>query len=213
VVAEVVRGVSPARIAFVAVVALFVVVLIFPGIYTAIRDVLAPLFSKEGARVIGVIAGLITIAWQTLPPLVKAIRGRGGHTTEIRTTQPEVSGTRTTHPEVDAVRADARNVARRLQRFMADRRAGSPIRNYPGLELPREGTPEREKLDAEDDTYDKETFRLYGDELHDEVVRVRDAFADLGITDPELENLYPRPTTYTKLDAIAARLIAMADRR
>jgi hypothetical protein len=203
VVAEDVRRVSLARISFVALVALFVVVLIFPGIYTAIRDVLAPLFSKEGARVIGVLAGLVAIAWTTLPSLVRAIRGRGGHTTEIRTT----------HPEVDAVRADARNVARRLQRFMADRRAGSPIRNYPGLELPREGAPEREKLDAEDDAYDKETFRLYGDELHDEVVRVRDAFADLGITDPELENLYPRPTTYTKLDAIAARLIAMADRR
>jgi hypothetical protein len=96
---------------------------------------------------------------------------------------------------------------------MADRRADSPIRNYPGLDLPREGTPERQKLDAEDAAYDKETYRLYGDELHDEVVRVRDAFADIGITDPELDNLYPRPNTYTKLDTLAARLIAMADRR
>src|SRR5215204_5944756 len=59
VVAEDVRRVSLARISFVALVALLVVVLIFPGIYTAIRDVLAPLFSKEGARVIGVIAGVV----------------------------------------------------------------------------------------------------------------------------------------------------------
>jgi hypothetical protein len=42
---------------------------------------------------------------------------------------------------------------------------------------------------------------------------VRDAFADIGITAPELDKLYPRPNTYTKLDTLASRLIAMADRR
>jgi hypothetical protein len=36
------------------------------------------------------------------------------------------------------------------------------------------------------------------------VVRVRDAFADIGITDPELDKLYPHPNTYAKLETLAA---------
>ena len=203
--AEDVRRVSRTRIIIVALAALSIIIVLFPGIGAAVRAGLAYLFTDaSAARVIFVLAALVTIVWTTWPSLARAIRGRREHSTG---TVP------TPRPEVDSVRADARNVARRLQTFMADRRADSPFSNYPGLDLPREGTPEREKLDAEDAAYDKETYRLYREGLHDDVVRVRDAFADLGITDPELEKLYPRPNTYLKLDAIAARLIAMADRR
>jgi hypothetical protein len=184
---------------------LLIIVVLFPGIGAAVRAGVAYLFSDAAAaRVITVLAALVTIVWTTWPSLVRAIRGRREHSTGTGTTP---------HPEVDAVRADARNVARRLQTFTSDRRAESPWRNYSGLELPPEGTSEREKLDVEEEAYDRETYQLYRDELLDEVVRVRDAFADIGITDPELDKLYPRPNTFTKLDTLAARLIAMADRR
>jgi hypothetical protein len=197
--------VSRTRFTIIALAVLVIIVVIFPGIGAAVRDGLAYLFSPVSARVITVLAGIVTIITALAgPSVLRAIRGRGGHNTGTGTAP---------HPEVDSVRADARNVARRLQAFMAERRAGSPFRQYPGLDLPPEGTPEREKLDAEDAAYDRETHRLYRDELHDEVVRVRDAFADIGVIDPELDKLYPRPNTNTKLDTLAARLIAMADRR
>jgi hypothetical protein len=43
------------------------------------------------------------------------------------------------------------------------------------------------------------------------VVKVRDAFADLGIRDPELDRLHENPKNYRELRTLADRLIAMAD--
>ncbi len=197
---------SRARFSIMALAALLVIVLIFPDIGAAVRDWLASLFSDVAARVIGVLAGLATIAALILPPLVRTIRERGGPSTGTSTTRG---------PEVDAVRAvrtEAREMARRLQAFVADRRAGSPINQYPGANLPLEGTPEHEKLDAEEDAYVRETYQLYTEDLRDEVVSVRYALADIGMRDPELDRLYPRPHTYLKLEALAARLNTIADR-
>ncbi len=78
--------------------------------------------------------------------------------------------------------------------------------------MPLEGTPEHEKLDAEEDAYVRETYQLYTEDLRDEVVSVRYALADIGMRDPELDRLYPRPHTYLKLEALAARLNTIADR-
>jgi hypothetical protein len=152
VVEEDVRRVSRStRLIIIAFALLFLILVLFPGIYAAVRDGLAYLFSDAAARVIFVLAALATIGAVTLPPLLKAIWGSGEHNAETGPTGP------ITRPEVDAVRADARNVARRLQTFTADRRVGSPYRRCPGVELPSEGTPEREKLDLEEDAYDRET--------------------------------------------------------
>jgi hypothetical protein len=143
VVAAGVWRVSRTRYIVVALAALLIIVVLFPAIGAAVRAGLAYLFTDASAtRVIFVLAAVVTIVWTTLPSIVRAIRGRRGHSTG---TVP------TPRPEVDAVRAAARRVARRLQTFTSDRRAESPWRKHPGLELPPEGTSERETLDAEEE--------------------------------------------------------------
>jgi len=53
--------------------------------------------------------------------------------------------------------------------------------------------------------------RLYRSDYLPTVVRVRDAFADLGISDPELDCLHENLKNCSDLRTLAHRLIAIAD--
>ena len=56
-----------------------------------------------------------------------------------------------------------------------------------------------------------ETRRLYRSDHLSTVVRVRDAFADLGVRDPESDRLHENAKNYSELRFLADHLIAMAD--
>lgn len=72
-------------------------------------------------------------------------------------------------------------------------------------------SPEHEALEARYDEHMNETRRLYRSDHLPSVVGVRDAFADLGIRDPELDRLHENPKNYSELRILADRLITMAD--
>jgi hypothetical protein len=72
-------------------------------------------------------------------------------------------------------------------------------------------SPEYKALEARYDEHMKETRRLYRFDHLPTVIKVRDAFADLGIGDPELDRLHENPKNYSDLRILADRLIAMAD--
>jgi len=72
-------------------------------------------------------------------------------------------------------------------------------------------SPEYKALAARYDEHMNETRRLYRSDHLPTVVGVRDAFADLGISDPELDRLHENPKNYSELRTLADRLSAMAD--
>jgi cellulose biosynthesis protein BcsQ len=72
-------------------------------------------------------------------------------------------------------------------------------------------SPEYDALAARYDEHMNETRRLYRSDHLPTVVKVRDAFADAGIRDPELDRLHENPKYYRELRTLADRLIAMAD--
>jgi hypothetical protein len=73
------------------------------------------------------------------------------------------------------------------------------------------GSPEYEALAARYDDHVNETRRLYRSDHLPTVVRVRNAFADLGIRDPELDRLHENLKNHSDIRTLADRLIAMAD--
>ena len=113
----------------------------------------------------------MTIVGTGFEPPGEAIRGRTGHTTQTRTTHPEVTGTRATHPELDAVRADART---KLDGCKDSWQivGRQPASQRPGFEPPRRHRM-RESWMRRTMLMTRRHFDCTGDEgLHDEVVRV-----------------------------------------
>jgi hypothetical protein len=100
-------------------------------------------------------------------------------------------------------------VARQIRRFTNERNEDDP---FSRKEIPKNmESPEYKALAARYDEHMNTTRRVYRSDHLSTVVRVRDAFADLGISDPELDRLHENPKNYSDLRTLADRLIAMAD--
>ena len=110
---------------------------------------------------------------------------------------------------VQALRDDARNVARQIRRFTNERNEDDPFSRE---EIPKNmESPEYKALAARYDEHMNTTRRVYRSDHLPTVVRVRDAFADLGISVPELDRLHENPKNYSDLRTLAHRLSAMGD--
>jgi hypothetical protein len=110
---------------------------------------------------------------------------------------------------VRTLRDDARSAARQIRRFTNERDEDDPFHRE---EIPKNmESPGYKALAARYDEHMNETRRLYRSDHLPTVVRPRDAFADLGIRDPELDRLHENPKNYSDLRTLADRLIAMAD--
>jgi hypothetical protein len=111
--------------------------------------------------------------------------------------------------EIRALQTKIRSVARQVRAFVQERDEDDPFHRE---EIPRNSdSPEYKDLAARYDAHVEVTRGLYRKNHLPDVARVRDALADRGMTDPELDRLYESPRNYNEMRTLADRLVAMAD--
>jgi hypothetical protein len=198
---------SGERLAVVGLVVLVVLLVTVPALGDSLRGIVTWVFGDMLSPILGTVANIIAIGG-FLIFLFRWLRSGSGPptmhsvSTETNTTMAPDAGVRT-------LRDDARNAARQIRRFTNERDEDSPFHRE---EIPKNmDSPEYEALAARYDEHVNETRRLYRSDHLPTVVRVRDAFADLGIRDPELDRLHENPKNYSDMRTLADRLIAMAD--
>jgi hypothetical protein len=198
---------SGERLAVVGLVVLVVLLVTVPALGDSLRGIVTWVFGDMLSPILGTVANIIAIGG-FLIFLFRWLRSGSGPptmhsvSTETNTMMAPDAGVRT-------LRDDARNAARQIRRFTNERDEDSPFHRE---EIPKNmDSPEYEALAVRYDEHMNETRRLYRSDHLPTVVRVRDAFADLGIRDPELDRLHENPKNYSDLRTLADRLIAMAD--
>jgi len=194
-------------LAVVGLVGLVVLLVTVPALGDSLRGIVTWVFGDTLSPILGTMANIIAVGG-FLILLFRWLRSGSGTpivhsvSTETNTTMPPDTAVRT-------LRDDARNAARQIRRFTNERKEDSPFHRE---EIPRNmDSPEYKALAARYDEHMNETRRLYRSDHLPTVVGVRDAFADLGIGDPELDRLHENPKNYSELRTLADRLIAMAD--
>jgi hypothetical protein len=189
------------------VVGLVVLLVTVPALGDSLRGIVTWVFGDMLSPILGTMANIIAVGGFLIflfrwlrsgsgPPTVHSV------STETNTTMAPDAGVRTL-PD------DARNAARQIRRFTNERDEDDPFHRE---EIPENrDSPEYKALAARYDEHMNETRLLYRSDHLPTVVRVRDAFADVGIRDPELDRLHENPKNYRDLRTLADRLIAMAD--
>jgi hypothetical protein len=199
----------------IALAALVVVLLAFPTVGNWVRGIVGSVFGGETTLdILGGVASIIGIvsacAWVydklfggtgATPATGAAPQGRPGGQTEA---------TRRVIPETN-------DVAQRVSDFAAEYNRRSPFKLQPG---------ERSRMDYESPEYQADQQRKgdeysalvnemrerYRVELLPDVIRVRGALADQGITATQLEEIYRRPKNDTAVANLAQLLWDMAGR-
>jgi hypothetical protein len=182
---------------------LLIVVITSPTAAEAIRGAFEVVSSNRAEALATVIGTAIVV----VGTIIAAIRWlRGGETTPtVRTVEAAAAP----NDDLRRVRDEASRIARRIRVFTQERDEDDPFHREEILR--NMDSPEYRALAARYDEHMDETLRMYRSDLLSEVVRVRDAFADLGTRDPELDRLHEDPRNYKDLRTLADRLIAMAD--
>ncbi len=198
---------SGERLAVVGLVVLVVLLVTVPALGDSLRGIVTWVFGDKLSPVLGTLANIIAIGG-FLIFLFRWLRSGSGPPT-VHSVSNENNTTMAPDADVLTLRDDARNAARQIRRFTNERDEDDPFHRE---EIPENmDSPEGKALAARFDEHMNETRRLYRSNHLPTVVRVRDTFADLGISDPELDRLYENPKNYSDLRTLADRLIAMAD--
>lgn len=109
------------------------------------------------------------------------------------------------------VRDSIDRVARQVSDLAHNYRQRSPFRSA-GRQPLDMGSPEYRDMSDRYSAHVDEMQGRYRSEMLPEVIRVRGALADFGITDAQLDGIYQRPQTFEQVEAIAERLWDMAGR-
>jgi hypothetical protein len=206
---------SGERLLIAALIAFIFLLLAVPDIGDAIRGIVVFLFGERGSRYIGTILGILSLL-AVFGAIVRWILVRSNTETTLPPTPaqgtqapPAAPAIRTEtdgrEEEVDRTRTSARRISRELSAFTQERREDDPFHRADDIPSDMD-SPEYKAIVAQYDTDMQETRRLYRTNHLPDVARVRDAFADLGVTDPELDRLYENPRNYTDMRTLAARL-------
>jgi hypothetical protein len=195
--------------------ALAIVLLAFPSVGNLVRDGIGSVFGGETLLdIIGGISGIIGIfgaaiwVYEKLSNRSRTVSVDAGNVTPV-SPQPTTELQSKNDDETRRVREEARTVARQVRAFVHERDEDDPFSRE---EIPMNmESPEYKAIAARYDTHMEQTRRLYRTNHLPDVARVRDAFADLGITDPELDRLHENPRNYNEMRTLAARLVTMAD--
>ena len=211
------RTMKWSRFTIVALSALIVVLVFFPGVGATIRYPLEAVLGESWSDRIGAIASIIGIAY-LLFDLGRWISagnperiGGDGESPSINTSPTSTPGSTERKRKVQD---DADKLARRISDLASNYRKRSPFRQMP-LNMNME-SPEGQEISRRYDAQKDEMRGKYRREMLPEVIRVKGALADLGLTDAQLDSLYQRPRTFDEMEAVAARLWDMGgklDRR
>jgi hypothetical protein len=198
---------SGERLAVVGLVVLIVLLVTVPALGNSLRGIVSLVFGDTLSPILGTVANIIAVGG-FLIFLFRWLRSGSGPPT-VHSVSTETNTTMTPDAGVQALRDDARNVARQIRRFTNERNEDDPFSHE---EIPKNmESPEYKALAARYDEHMNTTRRVYRSDHLPTVVRVRDAFADLGISDPELDRLHENPKNYSDLRTLAHRLRAMGD--
>ena len=198
---------SGERLAVVGLVVLIVLLVTVPALGNSLRGIVSLVFGDTLSPILGTVANIIAVGG-FLIFLFRWLRSRSGPPT-VHSVSTETNTTMTPDAGVQALRDDARNVARQIRRFTNERNEDDPFSRE---EIPKNmESPEYKALAARYDEHMNTTRRVYRSDHLPTVVRVRDAFADLGISVPELDRLHENPRNYSDLRTLAHRLSAMGD--
>lgn len=178
--------------ALIASILLLLLLLVVPGIRDAIWGIVVFLFGERGSRYIGTLLGILSLL-SVFGAIVRWVLVRRSTETTLPTTPVQRTQAPAAEPairteaddrkeKVDRTRTRARRMSRELYAFTQE---SIPVTQDVG--------------------------QLYRTRYLPEVTRVRDAFADLGVKDPELDRLYQNDGDYNELRALAARLLALAN--
>ena len=198
---------SGERLAVVGLVVLIVLLVTVPALGNSLRGIVSLVFGDTLSPILGTVANIIAVGG-FLIFLFRWLRSGSGPPT-VHSVSTETNTTMTPDAGVQALRDDARNVARQIRRFTNERNEDDPFSRE---EIPKNmESPEYKALAARYDEHMNTTRRVYRSDHLPTVVRVRDAFADLGISVPELDRLHENPKNYSDLRTLAHRLSAMGD--
>jgi hypothetical protein len=198
---------SGERVAVVGLVVLVVLLVTVPALGDSLRGIVTWGFGDMLSPILGAMANIIAIGG-FLIFLFRWLRSGSGPPT-VHSVSTETNTTMAPDAGVRMLPDDARNAARQIRRFTNERDEDDPFHRE---EIPENrDSPEYKALEARYDEHMKETRRLYRSDHLPTVVGVRDAFADLGIRDPELDRLHENPKNYRDLRTLADHLIAMGD--
>jgi hypothetical protein len=196
---------SGAALVIIDLAALLVVVIAFPDVGSMIRSV----FDKRTWKILGIVSIIISILGFfgiSVPWVWGKLWGQpGGRVTEAPV-QPDA------HRKQAArnIQDDVRTVARQISDLAYDYRQRSPFRVE---DVPSDAeSPEYREVSQRYDAHKDEMRRHYRSNLLPEVVRLRGALAEYGITDAQLDALYQRPRTFEETEVVALRLFDMAGR-
>jgi hypothetical protein len=198
---------SGERLAVVGLVVLIVLLVTVPALGNSLRGIVSLVFGDTLSPILGTVANIIAVGG-FLIFLFRWLRSGSGPPT-VHSVSTETNTTMTPDAGVQALRDDARNVARQIRRFTNERNEDDPFSRE---EIPKNmESPEYKALAARYDEHMNTTRRVYRSDHLPTVVRVRDAFADRGISVPELDRLHENPKNYSDLRTLAHRLSAMGD--
>jgi hypothetical protein len=211
-------------LAIVGLVAGIILLITVPAIGEILRDILATVLGNTLSSIVEAVASIIGIGtflyllvrWIWLeresvtqagpPPVVTDPEGR--------TAQPD--------DQIRKVIANTNEVAQRVSDFAAEFERRSPFRLQPDEAMSMdfnssyfnspEYQAEQQQKSLEYNALMDELKERYRQELRSDVVRIRGALADQGITDAQLDELYQSPNNAKKVDALANRLWDMAGR-
>jgi len=198
---------SGERLAVVGLVVLVVLLVTVPVFGDSLRGIVTWVFGDTLSPILGTMANIIAIGG-FLIFLFRWLRSGSGPPT-VHSVSTETNTNMAPNAGVRTLPDDARNAARQIRSFTNERDDDDPFHRE---EIPKDmDSPEYEALAARYDEHMNETRRLYRSDYLPTVVGVRDAFADLGIRDPELDRLHETPKNYSDLRTLADRLSAMGD--
>ena len=198
---------SGERLAIVGLVVVVVLLVTMPALGDSLRGIVTWVFGDTLSPLLGTVANIVAVGG-FLIFLIRWLRSGSGPltfhsvSTENNTIMAPEAGVRT-------LRDDARNAARQIRRFTNERDEDDPFHHEETPE--NRESPEYMALAGRYDEHMNETRRLYRSDHLSTVVRVRDAFADIGFRDPELDRLHENAKNHSELRTLADRLIAMAD--
>jgi hypothetical protein len=198
---------SGERLAILGLVVVVVLLVTVPALGDSLRGIVTWVFGDTLSPILGTVANIIAVGG-FLTFLFRWLRSGSGPLT-VHSVSTENNTTMAPDDGVRMLRDDARNAARQIRWFTNERNEDDPFSRE---EIPKNmESPEYKALEARYDEHMNETRRLYRSDHLPTVVGVRDAFADLGIRDPELDRLHENPKNYSELRILADRLITMAD--
>jgi len=206
-------------LAIVGLIAGMILLITFPAIGEFLRHTLAAVLGNTLSSSVGALANIIGIGTFLYLLVRWILAGREG-VAQVSPQPTVIDPTNSTALPDDQERkviTDTKDVAQRVSNLAAEFERRSPFNLQPGetyrmdFDSPEHQAEQQQKGDEYSAQMD-ELKERYRQELRFDVVRIRGALADQGITDAQLDDLYERPNNAKKLDTIANRLWDMAGR-